>query len=1115
MERGREQCSSSLAARVGTRRVALCAVDVLGAVGTVGSVGWVGAVSAMCAVAALLLLLAPEVRAASDSNTPWTEATTAGGSRSESDFRSPDLRPPSFGSVMQRDPGTLALPDSWSFEVVDAIGDVGRQPSLALNADGEPCIAYYDLTNSALKYAERAAGVWTIETVESIGTVGISPSLDLNALGDPRISYYDFSTFELKYASKTTGVWTFEVVDTAGDVGDYSSLVLSPGDEPRISYYDRANGNLKYASKSGTIWTITLVDTGGAANVGRFTSLALDVMGDPRISYLDDTNIDLKYAARVAGVWSTEVADASGGHYTSLELLPSGSPRISYYDLASGDLEYAVNSGGTWLIYSVDTAGNVGFSTSLAIGSDGDARISYGDETNRNLKYAEEDALPAWFVETVDASGDVGAFTSLALDAEDCPRIAYYDFTNGDLKYAEGFCPDIPPLLAEWGDAPDSIPSCQGAPACDSEPTNYPTLFGTGNAPAGRDAPYHIDADELAIPFLGGAPTLEPIAYQPCCDWLTPVCDWDNGPVVLCLGGGCFSGVVVTPGGSCSERAIGTFGPYPGNPTPGFWVYDVTTGPFAGGTYYKNVTVDWELSAAWGDIAGDWIVTDDALGIGAFNTETEATPVFPVITAFLIDVETGQWGIGPFWTRFLVSEQEIGPDFPLGDWDGSGPEGGFEVGETEDWVPFGDPEGPCTIIPGSDLFDTPANGTTIQNFASQPIPLGFFGPGSDPFIGTVVFQGQPLSTTPPFVIDPVDTIVRRLDSAILPGPGSSDTVPIEIVALSLVSIQPITVTQFGGQNPDPWMVQMALSSSQPQQIGQMTITQSACGLAHGGTFSSTLRVLPHFTFTNLRTFETRVLDYGDLGLPPMATITVDAPWSMFDTNTELVKTQAGLLIDHDGDPNTPQRPLQSGSSPFFPGVRCDQCTAGACFEPVSIKRRLTSEHGQAFSHGTLLAARSGQHGRSAGDMDDDGLGDDVDNCPVLYNPLQEDGDNDGIGDACDNQPGVWNPCQTTTGVDNDPLIVGHPVLGVPSPNPVRDRMNYTVTLPKAGRVQIGLYAVGGQRVRSLVDREMPAGHHGFAWSAREDAGGKLPSGVFYLQLEVDGRRESRKLTVVQ
>ena len=64
------------------------------------------------------------------------------------------------------------------------------------------------------------------------------------------------------------------------------------------------------------------------------------------------------------------------------------------------------------------------------------------------------------------------------------------------------------------------------------------------------------------------------------------------------------------------------------------------------------------------------------------------------------------------------------------------------------------------------------------------------------------------------------------------------------------------------------------------------------------------------------------------------------------------------------------------------------------------------------------------------DMDHDGIGDPCDNCPITYNPTQIDSDLDGIGDDCDNCPSHYNPLQEDSdhdrlgdSCDNCPLIV--------------------------------------------------------------------------------------------
>ncbi len=54
-------------------------------------------------------------------------------------------------------------------------------------------------------------------------------------------------------------------------------------------------------------------------------------------------------------------------------------------------------------------------------------------------------ARAGWNIQTVDSAGDVGMYSSLALDASGNPWISYYDYTNDDLKLA--YIPEPSTLL--------------------------------------------------------------------------------------------------------------------------------------------------------------------------------------------------------------------------------------------------------------------------------------------------------------------------------------------------------------------------------------------------------------------------------------------------------------------------------------------------------------------------------------------------------------------------------------------------------------------------------------------------------------------------------------------
>ena len=271
---------------------------------------------------------------------------------------------------------------------------------------------------------------WSVETVASAGKVGQYSSIALDSAGHPAISYYDQTNRDLKYAAWDGSRWVITTVDSTKSVGEYSSLALDSSGNPRISYYDQTKADLKYAYWDGTRWVISTVDGSSRASVRdwdrQHTYRDLDSSGRLKDHRWDDDRFG--HGKGSSKNWKV-------GQFSSLALDSGGNPRISYYDQTNRDLKYAAWDGSKWVLTTADSSGMVGEYSSLVLDSGGNPRISYYDQTKGDLKYAAWDGS-RWAITIVDSSKRVGQFSSLALDSGGKPRISYYDQTKSDLKYA-------------------------------------------------------------------------------------------------------------------------------------------------------------------------------------------------------------------------------------------------------------------------------------------------------------------------------------------------------------------------------------------------------------------------------------------------------------------------------------------------------------------------------------------------------------------------------------------------------------------------------------------------------------------------------------------------------
>jgi hypothetical protein len=271
--------------------------------------------------------------------------------------------------------------------------------------------------------------------------------------GLPVISYYDATNGNLKVAKCGNGICSasnmITTVDSSGQVGTYTSIMIGTDGFPLISYYDATNGDLKVlkcstASCSGSN-VITTVDSAG--DVGTYSSLTIGFDSLPVISYYDVGNGNLKVAKCgdpfCASANTLTILDSTGdvGLHTSVAIGTDGLPVISYYDATGANLKAlkcgnpSCSSGN--IITALDSTGDVGSYTSITIGMDSFPVISYYDVTNANLKVVKcgNAACSAGnTITALDSVGDVGSHTSITVGQDGLPIISYYDGTNFDLR---------------------------------------------------------------------------------------------------------------------------------------------------------------------------------------------------------------------------------------------------------------------------------------------------------------------------------------------------------------------------------------------------------------------------------------------------------------------------------------------------------------------------------------------------------------------------------------------------------------------------------------------------------------------------------------------------------
>lgn len=351
--------------------------------------------------------------------------------------------------------GNLTAADGWE---LTSLGE-GIKPALAVNANGQPAVAYLTENLAGGIFYSAASNGWTTTTIAEGYFYGpIDVAFDPG--GAANIVYHDHQapTFQpdqgdLVLAIDNGDGWAFSASDDDGHDGWDSTITFGPNGElwaAGIEPIDfRSEEGVEFYEFDGSSWAVESI--GGPPITYQFNvSLAASANGEPVLTYYDDNNDQLHIATRTADGWTDEAITepGGGGMFSSLVIDDGGTRHVTFYAATGanrGTVHYAADDGSGWATDTLAELDDVQVAmtgarrfTSLQLDADGSPVVAF---TDRSAVWVATLAGDGWEISEVLTPGanPLGQQVQLVVDGSTW-HLATFEATSvspleGDILY--------------------------------------------------------------------------------------------------------------------------------------------------------------------------------------------------------------------------------------------------------------------------------------------------------------------------------------------------------------------------------------------------------------------------------------------------------------------------------------------------------------------------------------------------------------------------------------------------------------------------------------------------------------------------------------------------------
>jgi plastocyanin len=375
-------------------------------------------------------------------------------------------------------------------QVVDFLDNVGLDPSMALDSNGNPAIVYVGVpqvlkpgeippsqpigspTLPGVLVATLENGVWTraavdedVKDLTADDVTGTSVAVDSQDF----LHVVWSTTKGIWYATNAAGDFTPEQIDKGPIAGP--SIGVDATGTPWVAYYSGQNAYA--ATQKGSHWDVQRIAKSGSCTncPPARTAVSLGGKGGAVVAFTDLDAQSPMVAWQSGKSWKTdEVEPGVGGFGISLAEEGSGVPHVAYYT-TNGEVHEASSATpgrSSWKVEKVGTyaaAGDVqALATSIAIAQDGTQFVAWTDP-NFGVVLASDQGGS---FEPIETHGTVAGGTPAIAVSPDASHVyvAWYDTVNQDLQlgtYASGGALELA--------KPSPTPATPGETTSSAQPT--------------------------------------------------------------------------------------------------------------------------------------------------------------------------------------------------------------------------------------------------------------------------------------------------------------------------------------------------------------------------------------------------------------------------------------------------------------------------------------------------------------------------------------------------------------------------------------------------------------------------------------------------------------------